>query len=144
MRRTRNAPLVAQLRRLEQRLLKPAVRNSPAELAELLAPEFVDFGSSGRVFDRQQIIEALAGEAVISSSLADFGVRVLAPGVALATYRSIRRNASGHVVFESLRSSIWQRRGGRWRMVFHQGTPLHAPDAFPVRRSGRTTKSDKR
>ena len=54
--------LAALLRELEERLLRAEVRRSPAVVAELLADEFVEFGSSGRVFDKQQMIDALRRE----------------------------------------------------------------------------------
>ena len=38
------------LRTLEERLLQPDVRRSAQAVASLLADEFVEFGSSGRVF----------------------------------------------------------------------------------------------
>jgi hypothetical protein len=49
-------------RELEERLLKPEVRSSPEAVAYLLADEFIEIGSSGTVYDKQQIIEALRGE----------------------------------------------------------------------------------
>jgi hypothetical protein len=29
----------------------------------------------------------------------------------------------GDIVLRSLRSSLWRREDGMWRMAFHQGTP---------------------
>jgi hypothetical protein len=40
------------LYQLEERLLQPEIRHSPAELAKLLADEFVEFGSGGRVYSK--------------------------------------------------------------------------------------------
>jgi len=50
------------VRGLEEQLLRPDVRRSPTAVAELLADEFVEFGSSGRVLDKRQIIDVLRGE----------------------------------------------------------------------------------
>ena len=47
------------LRRLEERLLQPEVRQSAEAVADLLADDFIEFGSSGQVFNKQQIIEGL-------------------------------------------------------------------------------------
>jgi len=107
---------------LEKSVLEPAVRSSPDELDQLLADEFVEFGSSGRVFNKQQVVAALQTESGAHWSLTDFRARLLGPGVALVTYRSVQQaeqNASRH----SLRSSIWILQAGRWQMSFHQGTP---------------------
>lgn len=112
------------LRALELRLLEPEVRASAAALVELLAPDFIEFGSSGRRYDRPAIIAALRGERSsppVERTIADLAVRSLAEDVALVTYRVARRAGDARSeVF--LRSSIWRRSEGRWQMVFHQGT----------------------
>jgi hypothetical protein len=59
--------------------------------------------------------------------LSDFRSTVLAPGVVLVTYRMVRRTASGEPPQHLLRSSVWKLIGGRWQIVFHQGTPSPAP-----------------
>jgi hypothetical protein len=115
------------LRTLEQRLLQPDVRRSARAIASLLADEFVEFGSSGRVFDKPQIIAALRDESPIERVLSDFRSTVLAPGVVLVTYRIARRTASDELPQHLLRSSIWKLIDGRWQMVFHQGTLSPAP-----------------
>jgi hypothetical protein len=46
-------------RELEERLLEPDFRKSAKDIMDLLADEFIEFGSSGRVFNKQQIIESL-------------------------------------------------------------------------------------
>jgi hypothetical protein len=115
------------LRTLEERLLQPDVRRSAQAVASLLADEFVEFGSSGRVFDKTQIIAALRDEPPIERVLSDFGSTVLAPGVVLVTYRIARRTASDEPPQHLLRSSIWKLMDGRWQMVFHQGTLSPAP-----------------
>lgn len=123
-----DAALLARLRRLEEDLLRPAVRRSRAALEALLAPDFVEIGRSGRVYDREAIVAALAiedaGAATAVAGVEDFTVRVLAPGVALATYRSLHADPGGRAPVVARRSSIWRRDAdGAWRMTFHQGTP---------------------
>jgi hypothetical protein len=44
---------------LEEDLLKPEVRRSAERVNCLLADDFIEFGSSGRIFDKRGIIEAL-------------------------------------------------------------------------------------
>ena len=114
--------LSALLYQLETRLHRLDTRHSSEELTELLAEEFVEFGSSGRVYNRKQIIASLAEESSIEISIADFKAVNLAPDIALVTYRAvvIENNNPPH---HSWRSSIWKLQGGKWRMVFHQGTP---------------------
>jgi hypothetical protein len=114
--------LLAHLRGLEEDLLRLEIRRSPAELEARLAPDFAEIGRSGRGYDRAALIAALAHEEPAAIVISDFGVRVLAPEVALATYHSRATGADGRPVL-SLRSSIWRRDAGRWLLVFHQGTP---------------------
>lgn len=104
------------LRELEERLLQPSVRATADQVAMLLADEFVEFGSSGGVYDKQQVVVALQQEQGQGGKLTvtDFSARTLAPDVVLLTYRITETR--------TLRSSIWKQMNGQWRMVFHQGT----------------------
>ena len=109
---------VALIRRLEEALLVPEVRKSAAQIAALLADEFVEIGSSGRIYDRNQIIEQLQQESGEESlrTVSDFTARELADGLILVTHRIIKSR--------TVRSSIWKRTNSEWRMVFPQGTKL--------------------
>jgi hypothetical protein len=107
---------------LETALHKKQVRNSPPAVSQLLADEFVEFGSSGKVYDKHAIIEALSKETDEPQiTVEQFAVRDLAPGVVLVTYKSMH---SGSQLASALRSSIWKQIGGEWQMVFHQGTRI--------------------
>jgi len=83
-----------QIRFLEEQLLKPEVRASPRELEIILADDFLEFGSSGRVYDKQQIIAALQQESGGEILLMDFQVKLIGPGAALATSRTVRFSGS--------------------------------------------------
>ena len=110
------------LRTLEESHLRYEVRSSPESMQALLAEEFVEFGSSGWVFDRAAVIASTSGQAVFQSRLDDFAVRALAPGVALTTYRLSTWSKSEDQVRVTLRSSVWVHRSGQWVLLFHQGT----------------------
>jgi len=112
---------------LENRLLQPELRHSRAELERLLADEFVEFGSGGRIYNRQSIIEELGKESNARGSITDFKLVSLAPNVALVTYRAAFSEGEGEPAHHSLRSSIWKKVGDNWQMVFHQGTPTSVP-----------------
>jgi hypothetical protein len=114
-------------RDLEEKLLRPQTRNSPDEVAALLHPDFFEFGQSGIVWSRQQIIDRLAQERSIEGSLTDLSVRSLAADLALVTYRAVGRDPAGGNEWHSLRSSVWKLTDGRWQMIFHQGTPTRTP-----------------
>ena len=114
-------------RDLEEKLLRPETRNSPSEVATLLHPDFFEFGQSGTVWSRQQIIDKLAQERPIEGSLTDLSVRSLAADVTLVTYCAVARDPASGNEWHSLRSSVWKLTDGRWQMIFHQGTPTRAP-----------------
>ncbi len=110
--------LASELLALEKRLLDPHTRSSPEEISAILSDDFLEFGSSGKIYDKVKAVEVLAALDSGPYELTDFAVRELAPAVVLATYTV--RFAGKH----SLRSSIWKLRGDSWRLTFHQGTPI--------------------
>ena len=113
----------AQLRRLEESLLDPAVRRDGERLRTILTEDFLEFGSSGRVWTRMSIIELLASEKNFRPPvIEDFQCSMLTDKVALVTYRTQRSDGRSGEHLESLRCSIWTRHEGEWRMRFHQGT----------------------
>ncbi|MEX0865453.1 MAG: DUF4440 domain-containing protein [Acidimicrobiia bacterium] len=107
----------------EMELLDPAVRADPVRVGNLLRGAFIEFGSSGRIYERGVLIEMLSGEVHAGVVIRDFSVRELAEETALVTYRSV-----GQSGIEARRSSVWVRTDGDWQLVFHQGTRI--PDQW--------------
>ncbi len=119
---TQPAPsLIAQLQAFEQSLLDPKVRRNHEAVSLLLADNFVEFGSSGRICDKAATLTMLTEEVPSSLILSDFCCDLLAHNVALVTYRAHRTLETGDRI-SSLRSSIWTLEQDSWRMRFHQGT----------------------
>ncbi|HMH14589.1 MAG TPA: nuclear transport factor 2 family protein [Edaphobacter sp.] len=113
------------LKSLEESLLDPTNRRNPEQVSTLLADDFLEFGSSGRTFDKDAILEELRNEPPRPASLlSDFAIRPLAPDVMLVTYRTTRHDSSGQITHHVQRSSIWINRNGTWQITFHQGTPI--------------------
>ena len=101
----------------ELRLQDPAIRHEPETAAELLDPEFYEFGASGRVWDRTSVLAMMAGDDAPPPVVDRIVTTRLAEDVVLLTYRAWRPEHT------ALRSSLWRRRdGGPWRVFFHQGT----------------------
>src|SRR5215468_9165023 len=115
------------LRALEESHLRHDVRASPESMQALLAEEFVEFGSSGQVFDRAAVVASVSRQAAFQSRIDEFAVRLLAPGVALTTYRLSAWSESDTPPRVTLRSSVWVQRASRWVLIFHQGTPAGSP-----------------
>ena len=115
--------ITEQILKLEERLLQPDVRHTPQEISELLADEFIEFGSSGRVYNKQQVIESLQNESGEQIFIKNFKTGNLAPKIMLATYIAVKKNENEGKTISSLRSSVWKLSDNQWRLVFHQGTP---------------------
>jgi len=120
-RRSADDTLAAELFRLEVALAGRDPTGIVGGFEGVLDDGFLEFGVSGRVWDREATLTALVDPPAGGVTVGDFTLTVLADGVALATYRSIS-DVPGGGVTEGLRSSIWIRREGGWRLRFHQGT----------------------
>ena len=117
--------LLSHLQALEQALLDPKVRQDREAVSNLLTEDFMEFGSSGRMFDKQATLAQLAEEVPFWLSLTEFSCDLLASNIALVTYRAHRTSPSGEKV-SSLRSSVWTLEQDCWRMRFHQGSGSRA------------------
>jgi hypothetical protein len=111
-----------ELERLELLLMDPAVRRDRERVAGLLAEDFQEFGSSGRVWTREMTLDELPRETYSPPVVECFECRMLGGDVALVTYRAVRSNEATGELTVTLRSSIWVRTSGNWKMRFHQGT----------------------
>lgn len=108
----------------ELRLLDPEVRACSALVLELLDPEFVEFGASGRRWDVESVLSVTGSGSVSSESpvkVSEMSGAVLAPGVVHLTY------FSDHDGRRAWRSSVWRLTGTGWRMYFHQATLAGEP-----------------
>ena len=108
---------------LEQQLLCEDVRSSPEKIAEILADGCLEYCSSGRIY-RYTNGDIFGHGKQQNWEIVDFAAQQLAADVVLATYRLIKYNEPDNAQV-SLRSSIWIFTDGKWKMIFHQGTPSH-------------------
>lgn len=112
------------LRALEVELHHPGVRCSAERLAELMHPDFDEVGRSGRIYTRETVSRFLLSQAHPPAVVPDlFRLVLLAPDVALLTYRSAHRQDDGSLTLHTLRSSVWTRSPQGWQLRYHQGTP---------------------
>lgn len=111
------------LRALEESCWRQEVRFSRETMDGLLAEKYLEFGASGRVYNKQETLDMPPVEIGARLPLENFSIRVLASSVMLVTYRSIQSFPDGGQK-RALRSSIWTRTNRGWQIVFHQGTLL--------------------
>ncbi len=101
---------------LEERLLHPDREADRHTLSGLLAEDFREFCTSGRIFNLQQLNNALLTSNPRAATMSHFYVTPLSEGVALATYHITTATSASH------HSSLWVKRTNRWQLLFHQGT----------------------
>lgn len=97
--------------------------SNQARIDELLAEDFYEFGSSGNIWTKKDI---LARHPVQASNLLkiesrNYSVKELSPKVFLVNYISYRMNNMKEERL-ALRSSVWKKVDSHWKMLFHQGT----------------------
>ncbi len=109
--------------------MDPRVRSSRSLARQLLDPDFVEVGASGRRWTYDEMLAALpeldgAAESGPRYEPSDFTGVVLAPGLVHLTYETTREGNRAR------RSSLWRKRGAgaRWQMYYHQATPV-PPDS---------------
>lgn len=122
----RGGELLQHLRNLEV-ALHQATRNNEAQLAPLLHDAFIEFGRSGCIYNKADIVSELPPKKPSGSIWAqDYAVAIIADDVVLLTYKSAHLDETGELSRYTLRSSLWQQTEFGWQMRFHQGTPTDA------------------
>ncbi|QIK75285.1 ribonuclease HI family protein [Nocardioides piscis] len=100
---------------LERSLLTDEVRSDRAAVAALLHPQWQEIGASGRLWDRDSLLDEI-GPLESPATLDVIEAARLSPDLILLVWRALTDEGT------SLRSSLWQRSGGQWQQRFHQGT----------------------
>ena len=105
----------------EHESLSPACRADAARLGRLLAPDFHEFGSSGREYGYEgtaEMVAAATGPGDEPVTVANMRGWLLADGLVMLKYTSERDGQRAN------RTSLWRRtEAGHWQMFHHQGTP---------------------
>lgn len=109
---------------LETSLLLPEVRSSFSRLNELLADDFKEFGSSGLIYIKQDLLERppLNTDSVVYN-MSDFEITILSEEIVMAHFK-IGRTINDGEKADSLRTSLWRKEQGGWKIFFHQGTSV--------------------
>ena len=105
---------------LEEGLWRTDVRFDRERMDQVLAPDFFEFGRSGRVYRREYILGGPAQPIDARLPLEEFNARLLDSNVAQVTYTSVV-TYDGVEEFAN-RSSIWTRSKDGWQLRFHQST----------------------
>ncbi|MDE2992021.1 MAG: nuclear transport factor 2 family protein [Chloroflexota bacterium] len=112
---------------LEEGLWRADVRFDRKRMDRILAPDFFEFGRSGRIYRRAATLAIPAQPIVARLPLIDFRARLLDANLAQVTYVSTVTYQG--VDERSTRSSLWSRTANGWQLRFHQGTAMAADHA---------------
>ena len=112
------------LRLLEESLWRAETRYDSAYMNKIFAADFIEFGRSGQIYSRAEMMFEPDPLRTISARLPllDFNARYLSDEIVQITYVSEVTNAGK--VSRGNRSSIWSRTKRGWQLRFHQGTPF--------------------
>lgn len=108
---------------LEKNLHRKSTRRSKEKLNQYLHDDFEEIGSSGKTYNKDQIIEELLNEMPITINALDFKLKILSKDIALLKYKT-KTNLRNDLPRTTPRSSIWKKYCSKCRMVFHQGTVI--------------------
>jgi hypothetical protein len=110
------------IKSLEEKLLAPEIRGSREELEKLISPEFIEYGSSGKIYNYLATLTSLISNSKnkFKYSFVNFKTRRLSDDAILALY--ILETEQNHRIAITNRSSLWCWENGAWRIIFHQGT----------------------
>ena len=105
----------------ETNLTDPGFCRDRDRLSGLLSIDFTEYGRSGKTYDRDTVIEILMNADSRDIEIRDFSIKCLSRDAAEVHYIA---SENGEAKRESLRTSIWIREDGRWKLRFHQGTDI--------------------
>lgn len=112
--------VLEELMRREPIFHRPEFSASRAALESMIAEDFWEVGASGRRYSRAYVLKTLAAREKNPIDdpwqTSEFQCRELAPDLYLLTYTLLQAER------KTRRATIWQRRDGAWKIMFHQGT----------------------
>jgi glyoxylase I family protein len=93
----------------------------------LLWEDFQEIDSRGGISSKAEVLQAIRSARLYDYSLGEFAVRAVDDACAVVTYVATTRRLlleGSERDSRARRSSIWVKRNGLWKIIFHQGTPL--------------------
>lgn len=108
--------------KLEKELQQSEVRKSVRQLEELISDDFIEFGSSGQIYTKKDILNRLPQSPEVKFIMTDFRINALGHDIVQALYETEKKNQETGEIIYSLRSSLWRKENDQWKIIFHQGT----------------------
>jgi hypothetical protein len=111
-----------ELMKLEESLWKSETRFDDHYMNKVLAPDFFEFGRSGKIYRREDTLGVPVQAINAKFPLKNFAVHPITEDVVQVTY--VSEVTDGGQMEVGNRSSIWVKTGEGYKLRFHQGTPV--------------------
>ncbi|WP_151193931.1 DUF4440 domain-containing protein [Cysteiniphilum sp. JM-1] len=115
------------LQTLEESLWLEKTRFDFAYMDSVLDATFFEYGRSGRIYTREEILAHSYQEIKAKLPLENFQVHDISENIKQVTYVS----EVGTAKLRANRSSIWVKKLNDWKLIFHQGTPAQKTLKLP-------------
>lgn len=112
---------IEELRILEESFWRSETRYDLVHQERYFSADCFEFGRSGRIYQRQDMIRTEVKPIKAKLPLQNFQVRSLDQNTVQVTYVS---EAQFEQLERANRTSIWSKTEAGWKMRFHQGTAL--------------------
>lgn len=106
---------------MEESLWDVKTRFDFSYMNSILTDDFFEFGRSGRVYKREDLLDTEIEAFCAKLPLINFSIHFINLNVVLITYVT---EVGDKKVEKANRSSIWVKKEGKWQLRFHQGTPF--------------------
>jgi hypothetical protein len=108
----------------EQELVAAQKRRDFAAVEALLADDFHEIGSSGRLFSKADTVRAISEVQIVDCTFDHFQFLPIDDKCVIVMYlATARRTQDGREhLNRAWRSSTWVKRGEAWQILFHQAT----------------------
>jgi hypothetical protein len=109
------------------------VKKNIRTLEDCFDRQFLDVSDVG-IFTKSETIELIPNLNIRDYSLSNFKVILPNQRTAIITYEAIQHwTIEGKEAPSQVRaSSVWVKRGGRWRITFHQESTLNLPSSRAI------------
>jgi hypothetical protein len=109
---------------MELSLLDKNIRNDKNELIKYISKEFIEYGSSGRIYTYGDTLNLSSNEEEqIEYKILKMDTKILSENVVLVLYIIEIKKENEKIITN--RSSIWKRENDIWKIIFHQGTKVN-------------------
>ena len=119
-----DSKLFEEIRGLEECLWRGQTRFDNSLMDKIFAPDFVEFGRSGKIYSRSEMffLADTNREILATLPLINFHARYLSDDIIQTTY--VSEVIHDGETLRANRSSIWSSMEDIWRLRFHQGTAI--------------------